>query len=228
MPYKMCHPVASARGDRYETPDATLDAVLDRLKPGTKLWEPFVGSGRSTRRMRARGFDVVNGKHRDFFKQKPPPGRILVSNPPFSLKGKIFDRLRELDVDAILLIPVESLHTNYFTDIVEARGLHVQILYSCRRVRFVDAETGECTPKGFPWACAWISLCREPALRRDVDVFDPEDAPAPVLARPRRTLPRPPPPAAPCSAPSTSSSTAPARRPRTRASTSRTTATATT
>jgi hypothetical protein len=81
--------------DFWETPTQTLDLVLQHLDQRKHfLWEPFVGSGHSTRHMKSKGFQVTNGDHPDFFKQTVPvPAEgmktVLVSNPPFSLKRPI-------------------------------------------------------------------------------------------------------------------------------------------
>ena len=59
--------------DQYETPPATLDMILDKLDPGRHhIWEPFPGTGHSTRYMKSRGFDVTNGDHPDLFHQLLP------------------------------------------------------------------------------------------------------------------------------------------------------------
>ena len=84
--------VQPKKSDLYETPADTLDMVLGRLDP-TKhyIWEPFQGSGHSTRHVKSKGFQVTNGDNPDFFQQAvpvPPPDMttVLVSNPPFSVK----------------------------------------------------------------------------------------------------------------------------------------------
>ena len=69
--------------------------MLTHLDPAIHyVWEPFVGSGHSTRYMKSKGFQVTNGDNEDFFQQtvpNPPAGMklVLVSNPPFSIKREI-------------------------------------------------------------------------------------------------------------------------------------------
>ena len=69
--------------DLYETPTATLDMILDQLDPARHhIWEPFPGTGHSTRYMKSRGFCVTNGNHPDFFQQSLPekdPDKELTS-----------------------------------------------------------------------------------------------------------------------------------------------------
>ena len=70
-----------SRNDLYETPPATLDMILRYLDPTKHLiWEPFKGSGHSTRHMRSRNFTVSNGDDPDFFKQNIPRIEGLLTN----------------------------------------------------------------------------------------------------------------------------------------------------
>lgn len=109
------------KNDLYETPTTTLDIILDHLDPRRHhIWEPFVGTGHSTRYMKSRGFDVTNGDHADFFQQSlpekyPEKDFVLISNPPFSVKRRILLRLTELGFHKIaLLLPAPVLFTKYF------------------------------------------------------------------------------------------------------------------
>ncbi len=106
------------KNDLYETPTATLDMILDHLDPKRHLiWEPFVGTGHSTRYIKSRGFSVTNGDHQDFFQQSlpekdPKKELVLVSNPPFSIKRHILRRLTELGFHKFaLLLPAPVLFT---------------------------------------------------------------------------------------------------------------------
>ncbi len=111
------------KNDLYETPTTTLDMILDHLDPKRHLiWEPFVGTGHSTRYIKSRGFSVTNGDHQDFFQQSlpekdPEKDLVLISNPPFSVKRQILLRLTELGFHKIaLLLRAHVLFTKYFQE----------------------------------------------------------------------------------------------------------------
>lgn len=111
--------------DTYETPERALNMALEHLHP-TKhvLWEPFPGTGRSSKYMRKLGFEVWENDHDDFFQQSFPPEKIgskvvfLVSNPPFSIKQKIFEHLHDKGWTRFLLfLPVSTYFTVYFRNL---------------------------------------------------------------------------------------------------------------
>ena len=111
--------------DDYETPTYVLDMLLEELDPDDwVLWEPFPGSGYSTKHMRSRGFEVTNGMHLDFFDHETIPipvssmtGRKLavVTNPPYSQKKRFLAKLKALGVEHIaLFVPVGTITNDYF------------------------------------------------------------------------------------------------------------------
>ena len=160
------------KNDLYETPTATLDMILDKLDPGRHhIWEPFPGTGHSTRYMKSRGFGVTNGDHPDFFQQNVPvltleeqavkKEIILVSNPPFSIKRHILRRLSELGFYRIaLLLPAPVLFTKYFQ--MYCMDHQFQAIIHTKRCTFLDPATGMPTIKQPPfdilWACINLDL----------------------------------------------------------------------
>jgi hypothetical protein len=159
--YKKC--------DTYETPTGSLDMLLTHLDPAVHyIWEPFVGSGHSTRHMRQVGFTVTNGDDPDFFEQSVPVAPeglrlVLVSNPPFSLKQQILRHLSALGVyDVALLLPAPALFTKYFHEYSFQR--RVQVIIHSKRCAFLDATTGEAAgPASFDiaWICLGLELPRD-------------------------------------------------------------------
>ena len=166
--------------DLYETPPATLDMILDCLDPLKHyIWEPFRGSGHSTRHMQSRGFVVTNGDHEDFFHQTVPPKSIvadngnhldlvLVSNPPFSIKRHILDRLTKLGVyNVALLLPAPVIFTKYFQEYCTNNN-NLQLIIHTKRCSFLDPVTGEPTKKtasfDILWACINLGLDRDVAF----------------------------------------------------------------
>lgn len=140
--------------DVYETPKKSLDLILDHLNPLIDfIWEPFPGSGHSTNYMRERGFEVINGDNPDFFKQETLPivpiGKtlILVTNPPFSIKKDIFNRLNELGLKRLaMLLPAAVMYTVYFNKYNKMQNENynnqLNIIVHTSRCSFLDPETG--------------------------------------------------------------------------------------
>jgi len=159
------------KNDLYETPVRSLNMMLERLNPSRHyLWEPFVGSGHSTRHM-SMGFQVTNGDDPDFFKQTTVPVApnrmvtVLVSNPPFSFKR---DRLKHLESlgmhNVALLLPAPVLFTKYFYDYCKKH--HVQLVVHTKRCAFIDPTTGT-SGKSASFDVAWICVGLD--LPRDIN-----------------------------------------------------------
>lgn len=130
--------------DDFETPPEVLDTVLDRLPQGGKLWDPFPGSGRSADYFEAKGFEAHREVASDFFATTDamvPRDAVLVSNPPFSKKVLIFEKLLALGVrrGALLLpstVPVSSRFAR-FQDGLKSLGVHKFQLLPHGQVRFL-------------------------------------------------------------------------------------------
>lgn len=149
--------------DQYETPIQTLDMVLDYLHPEKHfIWEPFPGTGHSTRYMKSKGFTVTNGNHPDFFQQNVPHAEndkelVLVTNPPFSIKRQILERLAELGVRKVaLLLPAPVLFTQYFQRY--CLDHKVQTIIHSKRCKFIDPRTGKPSKKSASFDIVWICL----------------------------------------------------------------------
>jgi hypothetical protein len=157
------------QNDLYETPVRSLNMMLEHLDPSLHIiWEPFVGSGHSTRHMRSSGFQVTNGDNADFFQQSvpvPPSGMklVLVSNPPFSIKRQILSHLQSLGMhDMALLLPAPVLFTKYFHEFCHDH--HVQLVIHSKRCAFLNPETGKSNGSAsfdVAWICVGLNLPRD-------------------------------------------------------------------
>lgn len=92
----------------------------------------------------------------DFFKYEPDVWDIIVSNPPFSLKDKVLERLYLFNKPFAILLPLNSLQGKtrykYFKQ-------GIQILSFDARVCYHDKEHMENVVKGSPFATAYF--CRD-------------------------------------------------------------------
>jgi hypothetical protein len=155
--------------DTYETPIRSLDMLLTHLDPTVHyIWEPFAGSGHSTRHMRQAGFEVTNGDDPDFFEQSVPVAPeglrlVLVSNPPFSKKQEILRHLAALGVhDVALLLPAAVLFTKYFFEF--SLKHHVQLVVHSKRCSFLNPDTGKAAGSAsfdVVWICVGLGLPRD-------------------------------------------------------------------
>ena len=149
--------------DQYNT---TLEIweMINHLIPKDKiLWEAFMKdnwSSKSAIHLRDMGFNVVGNPTIDFF-DEPPEYDIIISNPPFSIKKKIFQRLAVLDKPFILILPISTI-TKQFVKVLERDKL--QMIIPSKRMQFEKA--------GIELSRCWFDtcfLCYKMNLERDIN-----------------------------------------------------------
>ena len=90
----------SIHGDEYYTRRQDAEVIADHLiKMPLKVWMPFNDMDSEFKRVLIeRGYDVV-ATEGDFFTTEPPAGvQCIISNPPFSLKREVMQRIKQLDL----------------------------------------------------------------------------------------------------------------------------------
>ncbi len=111
------------KNDEYYTPKYIVEPIIDFLKPNSTIWCPFdTKESEFVITLKEKGFNVIythKEKGFDFFETKVDCDYII-SNPPFSLKLKILDRLYKLKTPFALLLPLTMLNYqevgNFFLD----------------------------------------------------------------------------------------------------------------
>lgn len=163
--------------DTYETPQEAFDQLMRFIPKNQKIWEPFPGSGRSTKYMKELGYDVDNGCDADFFEQikqqngAPSKDHLMVTNPPFSKKQDIFDVLDEYNVGKLcILIPAAMLFTKYFQ--IYIKDHRFQILVPLRRLNFHLPGQEDFVGKSSFDTC-WLCRGLDPELPRDIMISQP-------------------------------------------------------
>ena len=104
--------VGSVRGDEYYTRQEDAEIIADNLlQVPLKVWCPFNDTNSVWREaLEDRGFEVVTTEG-DFFAIEPPEGvQCIISNPPFSLKKEVMDRIKILNIRFALILPFQWLN----------------------------------------------------------------------------------------------------------------------
>ena len=101
------------KNDEYRTPAYAVYPILKRLKKNTSIWCPFDKSdSQYVKVFQGHGFHVVYGHiqtGQDFFDFPVPSCDYIVSNPPDSRKGEVFQRLFELQIPFAMLINFQGI-----------------------------------------------------------------------------------------------------------------------
>ena len=123
--------------NEYNTTKEIWHSIADYIPKDKIIWEPFLlgnTSSKSAEILKEMGHNVVGSPNIDFFVENL--GDIIVSNPPYSIKKKIFTRLALLDKPFILVLPVSTI-SKQFVKVLELNKL--QIIIPNKRHQFEKA-----------------------------------------------------------------------------------------
>lgn len=126
--------------DHYMTPNSAWDDIKDFIPQDKVIWEAFYGNGNSGSYLQKLGFEVIH-EQIDFFENNK--GEIIVSNPPFSLKQKVFTRLKELGKPFIMICPSSMINTQYMRKLFSDSDHPLQIIIPRKRINFKKLVDGK-------------------------------------------------------------------------------------
>ena len=150
----------SEKGDECYTPYYAVTPILKYLPKNKKIWCPFDEEWSAFyQTLKRKGYTVIRSalsEGKDFFTYEPDDYDIIVSNPPFSKKDQVIERLYELGKPFMILLPLNTLQgkrryksfrkgiqilafdkgINYHTNSMEhyTKGNHFASAYYCRDV----------------------------------------------------------------------------------------------
>lgn len=149
------------KNDEYVTPAYAVYPIIKRIKAGAVIWCPFdTRESQFVRVLTEHGFFVIYGHIRtgqDFFTANIPDCDYIISNPPYSLKGKILKRLYEIGRPFAMLINFQGIfdHKERFQMFKENR---VEMLWLSPRVNYIsgDGEAAVRAPFQSGYLCSGI------------------------------------------------------------------------
>ena len=100
--------------DEFYTPNYAIEPLLKYLKPNSIIWCPFdTDRSNFVKLLMENGHTVRHshiGEGADFFTSEPPEGtEYIISNPPYSIKAEVFERLFNLNIPFAMLVGVVGL-----------------------------------------------------------------------------------------------------------------------
>jgi hypothetical protein len=134
-------------GDEYYTLEKSVRMILPYIEKfrGKKVWCPFdTAESNFVKILREEGWDVIHS-HIDtgenFFDYDEPLGDIIVSNPPFSKRDKIFEKLYEWDIPFALIMNFNGLFDSK-KRVNRFRDHTVEMLIPRGRMKFIHKDKG--------------------------------------------------------------------------------------
>lgn len=102
-----------SKRDEYFTPSYAVYPIMKRLQPGTAIWCPFDTKDSEYVKVFSRnGFRVIYGHiqtGQDFFQTDVPDCDYIISNPPYSLKNQVLERLYAIGKPFAMLINFQGI-----------------------------------------------------------------------------------------------------------------------
>ena len=147
--------------DQYNTTREIWSSIADYIPNDKIIWEAFMlgnTSSKSVEILRNMGKTCIGYHDIDFF--VADYGDIIVSNPPYSMKKKIFARLAVLNKPFILVLPISTI-TKQFVKVLQRDKL--QLIIPAKRMQFIKGDD--------PLSRCWFDtcfLCYKMDLPRDI------------------------------------------------------------
>jgi hypothetical protein len=119
--------------DDYETQLETWEMIRSYIPSGI-IWDPFYCNGLTAENFRKMKFDFIHD-NQDFFTRQLPEFNTIVTNPPFSKKKQVMEKLFEIDKPFIVILPCSTITYKYFRDLSKHRNL--QVIIPNKRIQFI-------------------------------------------------------------------------------------------
>lgn len=148
---------ADKKDNELYTPYYAVDYIIKYIPKDKIIWCPFDEEWSAFyNKLKESGFKVTRSslkEGQDFFEYEPDKWDIIVSNPPFSNKDKILERLYSFNKPFAILLPLNSLQGKTRYKYFE-QG--VQILSFDSRVCYHNEKSMDKIVKGSPFASAYF------------------------------------------------------------------------
>lgn len=150
--------VANSKNDEYYTPAYAVQPIIKYLKRGSTVWCPFdAEQSYFVRVLRAEGFNVIcthldNGQ--DFFDIEVECNYII-SNPPYTLKVEVLERLFELGKPFAMLLGVVGLFDSV-SKVQLFNDKQFEVLYLSPRVGYFKSYDDPTPINGIPYQSGYV------------------------------------------------------------------------
>ena len=151
--------VAGSKNDEFYTPEYAIFPIIKYIPKNSTIWCPFdVDDSLFVKLFKQNGFKVINThleNGQDFFKIDIPDCNYIISNPPYSLKTEVFEKLFEIGKPFAMLVGVVGLFEsqkrfNLF------KNNQFEIMYFNKRVSYFKSYDEKKTSLNPPFSSVYL------------------------------------------------------------------------
>lgn len=152
--------VASSGNDEFYTPDYAVKPLLEFVPKSWRVWCPFDTDASHIVKLLATQGNAVLASHidsgTDFFKASLPECDAIISNPPYSKKTEVFERLFALGRPFAMLVGVVGLFEGQRRFSAFSAN-KFEIMWLDKRVSYLRNYDDEIPALNPPFSSAWIT-----------------------------------------------------------------------
>ena len=135
-------PKIHKKNDEYYTQNSCWDKITPYINKSQVIFEGFYGGGHTYNYFTKNGYKVIGQKGLDFFSDEADKllkqSDCVITNPPFSLKYKIMDKLVEHNKPFILVLPLACINTISFRNCFNNKMNDVSVIIPRGRLKFIQ------------------------------------------------------------------------------------------
>lgn len=152
--------VANSGNDEFFTPLYAVEPLLKYVDPAWNIWCPFdTEESLIVKALRAHG-NGVTATHlsagQDFFTATAEACDCIISNPPYSRKGEVFDRLFSLSIPFAMLVGVVGIFESK-RRFELFRANQFEIMWLSKRVSYFKSYADLKPSLNPPFSSVWIT-----------------------------------------------------------------------
>lgn len=151
--------VANSGNDEFYTPLYAVKPIAKYIKQNSTIWCPFDTEDSIFVKYLCQQGHSVTATHikygQDFFTTQVPKCDYIISNPPYSIKGKVFERLFELDIPFAMLVGVVGLFESAHRFNMFASN-NFEIMYFDKRIAYFKSYEEQKPSLNPPFSSVYI------------------------------------------------------------------------
>ena len=151
MSNKLSEQLQSKGGkDCYFTPSAVVEHIIPYIPQNAIVWCPFDTVDSEFVKIISRTHRVIYSHidtGHDYYEFEPEKWDVMISNPPFTAKAKIFERAISFGKPFALVMTCQWLNDSAPARLRGTTDRSLELMFFNKRVHFIDGETGEVNKK---------------------------------------------------------------------------------